>query len=388
LLHLQGIDSVILEKRSREQIEGTIRAGVLEQGTVDLLLAAGAGGRMKKEGHVHRGVEIQFNGKRHRIDFPELTGGKEITVFAQHEVIKDLVEARINAGEEVIFNVNDVELHDIETQLPRISYTLEGENHEITCDFIAGCDGFHGPSRQAIPKGVRIEKDIIYPFGWLGILAETPPVNPELIYTNHERGFALTSTRSPYIQRHYLQVDPQDDVKNWSDDRIWSELHARVDSEGFSMLEGPIIQKNIVPMRSFVCETMQYGRLYLAGDAAHIVPPTGAKGLNLAVADVYILFRGLQQFYRQGRTEMLLDYSAICLRRVWKSQRFSAWMTRMLHRDATHTGFEYSLQLAELEYAVSSRAASECLAENYTGLPIEFYDETALKLQSSEISTT
>lgn len=306
----------------------------------------------------------------------ELTGGKKIMVYAQHEVIKDLLEARLNAAGKIFFKVNDVQLLDIETTEPKIHFRQENstETEQIVCDFIAGCDGFHGPSRQSIPVGARIEKQKIYPFGWLGILAETPPVNPELIYAHHERGFALSSTRSPEIQRHYIQVDPKDDIANWSDDRIWSELHARLEtSEGWKILDGPIIQKNIVAMRSFVCETMQYGRLFLAGDAAHIVPPTGAKGLNLAVADIQVLSRGLADFYHSGKAEILDDYSQICLRRIWKAQRFSWWMTTMLHRDRTHTPYEYGIQLAELEYVTSSKMAAASLAENYVGLPMELH---------------
>lgn len=375
LLHLQGIESIILESRSREEIEGTIRAGVLEQGTVDLLNATGVGERMMKEGHIHHGIELQFNGKRQRINMHELTGGKNITVYAQHEVIKDLVAARIQAGAKIYFNVSDVSLHQLESANPKIRFRQEreGELHELTCDFIAGCDGFHGPSRKAIPKEVRVEKQKIYPFGWLGILAQTPPVNPELIYTNHERGFALLSTRSPEIQRHYIQVDPSDHIDNWSDDRIWTELHARVDmADGWTVKDGPIIQKNIVSMRSFVCETMQYGRLFLAGDAAHIVPPTGAKGLNLAAADIQVLARGISEYYQASNEELLERYSEICLRRVWKAQRFSYWMTTMLHRNFEHSPFDAGIQLAELDYVTSSNAASKSLAENYVGLPMEW----------------
>ena len=373
LLHLQGIESIILESRSREEIEGTIRAGVLEQGTVNLLKATGVGERLIKEGHVHRGIELQFKGKRHRIDLHELSGGKEITVYAQHEVIKDLVAARLQAGAKIFFNVSDVSLHDIETFTPKIQFRHGDELQELTCDFIAGCDGFHGPSRKAIPADVRSEKQKIYPFGWLGILAKTAPVNPELIYTHHERGFALLSTRSPEIQRHYIQVDPKDDIANWSDDRIWTELHARVDmADGWILQDGPIIQKNIVSMRSFVCETMQYGRLFLAGDAAHIVPPTGAKGLNLAAADIQVLARGINEFYQSGKEELLNRYSEICVRRVWKAQRFSYWMTTMLHRNFDHSPFDSGIQLAELDYVISSKSASTSLAENYVGLPMEW----------------
>ncbi|MEH7226574.1 4-hydroxybenzoate 3-monooxygenase [Bacillus sp. JJ1566] len=373
LLHLQGIESIILESRSREKIEGRIRAGVLEQGTIDLLNATGVGERMMKEGHVHEGIELQFKGNRHRVDLKELTGGKQIMVYAQHEVVKDLVAARLEAGGQIYFNVSDVSLHQLETTTPKIQFRSEagGELEEIECDFIAGCDGFHGPSRKAIPDNVKVEKEKVYPFGWLGILTEAPPANPELIYSNHERGFALISTRSPDIQRYYIQVDPKDDIKNWSDDRIWTELHARVDMDGWSLKDGPIIQKNIVSMRSFVCETMRHGRLFLAGDSAHIVPPTGAKGLNLAVADIQVLARGISEFYKNRNEETLDHYTEICLRRVWKAQRFSYWMTTMLHRNFEHSDFEHGIQLAELEYLTSSKAAMTSLAENYVGLPME-----------------
>ncbi|PLR87866.1 4-hydroxybenzoate 3-monooxygenase [Bacillus sp. V33-4] len=371
LLHLQGIDSIVLEHRSRQDIEATIRAGVLEQGTMDVLKAAGVGERMAREGQVHKGIELQFNGKRHRIDFFGLTGGKSINVYAQHEVIKDLIDARIKAGGKIYFSVRNVSLHDIDTASPKIHFIMEGETHEIESDFIAGCDGFHGPSRRTIPDSIRSEKQKVYPFGWLGILAKTPPANPELIYAHHERGFALLSTRSPEIQRHYLQVDAKDDIANWSDDRIWTELHARVDTGDWKLVDGPIFQKNIVAMRSFVCETMQHGRLFLAGDAAHIVPPTGAKGLNLAVADILVLSRGLSEFFHEGKQEILGCYSEICLGRVWKAQRFSSWMTTTLHRNFNHNPFEYGIQLAELEYVTSSSAAATSLAENYVGLPFE-----------------
>ncbi|WP_462409786.1 4-hydroxybenzoate 3-monooxygenase [Neobacillus sp. Marseille-QA0830] len=377
LLFLQGIDSVILESRSREEIEGTIRAGVLEQGTVDLLNSIGVGERMMREGKVHHGIELQFDGIRRRIDFDRLTGGKSIMVYAQHEVIKDLVAARLQAGGKILFQVSETTPHHIDTDNPKITFTYQGEQQELECDFIAGCDGYHGPSRKAIPAGERVEMQKVYPFGWLGILAKTPQVNPELIYTNHERGFALLSTRSPEIQRHYLQVDPSDDIKNWSDDRIWSELHARVDLNDWSITDGPIIQKNIVSMRSFICETMRYGRLFLAGDAAHIVPPTGAKGLNLAAADVQVLASGLTEFYQSGSSGMLDRYPKICLRRVWRAQRFSNWMTTMLHRNTQHSPFEYGIQIAELDYVTSSRAAAESLAENYVGLPLEVSKSTS-----------
>ncbi|MFC4766519.1 4-hydroxybenzoate 3-monooxygenase [Effusibacillus consociatus] len=375
LLHLQGIESIIIESRTREEIEGTIRAGVLEQGTVDLMNATGVGERMMREGHFHHGIELRFNGNGHRINMHELTGGKKVTVYAQHEVIKDLVAARLKAGGEIIFNVGDVSLHDFDTLAPKIRFRKDknGDLQEINCDYIAGCDGFHGPSRPSIPATIRKEYQKIYSFGWLGILTEAPPSAPELIYSNHERGFALLSTRSPEIQRLYIQVDPKDDIANWSDDRIWWELHERLATkDGWKLIEGPIIQKGIVAMRSFVCDPMQYGRLFLAGDAAHIVPPTGAKGLNLAIADVQVLARGLDAFYKSGKTELLESYSAICLRRVWKAERFSWYMTSMLHRHDDHTPFERGIQLAELDYVTSSRAAATSLAENYVGLPMEW----------------
>ncbi|MET3695763.1 p-hydroxybenzoate 3-monooxygenase [Bacillus oleivorans] len=375
LLHLYGIESIILENRTREQIEGTIRAGVLEQGTVNLLNEVGVGDRMMREGYIHHGIELQFNGVRHRINMHELTDGKSIMLYAQHEVIKDLVQVRLDSGGEIIFNVEDVQIHNIDSKTPKITFRREkdGELEEISCNFIAGCDGYHGPSRQAIPKEVRKEIKHTYPFGWLGILIEMPPVSPELIYTNHESGFALLSTRSDDIQRFYLQVDPNDDIENWSDDRIWTELHTRVDTkDGWNISEGPIIQKNIVSMRSFICEPMQYGQLFIAGDAAHIVPPTGAKGLNLAIADVQVLAKGLKQFYQTSETELLEQYSSICLRRVWKAQRFSSWMTNILHRNFKHSHFEYGLQLTELDVVTSSKAAATNLAENYVGLPIEW----------------
>ncbi|MFC0557636.1 4-hydroxybenzoate 3-monooxygenase [Halalkalibacter alkalisediminis] len=378
LLHLEGIESVIFENRTREEIEGTIRAGVLEQGTVDLLNVTGVGERMMREGHLHHGIELQFNGIRHRVNMHELTEGKSIMVYPQHEVIKDLVAARLEAGAEIYFSVSDVSLHDVDSDSPKIRFKHDGGEQELTCDFIAGCDGFHGPSRKMIPESIREEKQQIYPFGWLGILAETPIANPELIYSNHDRGFALISTRTPEIQRHYIQVDPNDDINNWSDDRIWTELKARVETDGWKLPDGPIIQKNIVSMRSFVCEPMQYGRLFIAGDAAHIVPPTGAKGLNLAMSDVQVLKRGIVTFYETGSQDMLSRYSEIALRRIWKAQRFSWWMTTMLHRNFNHSSFERSIQLSELEYVTSSRAALTSLSENYIGLPLEWESPKSL----------
>jgi p-hydroxybenzoate 3-monooxygenase len=379
LLHLEGIESVILENRSRDEIEGTIRAGVLEQGTVDLLNASGVGERMMKEGHIHHGIELQFKGIRHRVNMHDLTEGKSIMVYPQHEVIKDLVAARIEAGGEIYFNVSDVRLQDVNSESPKIYFMYNGDEQEICCDFIAGCDGFHGPSRKVMPDSIRNEKKQVYPFGWLGILAETPIANSELIYSNHDRGFALISTRTPEIQRHYIQVDPSDDIANWSDDRIWTELKARVETnDGWTLPDGPIIQKNIVSMRSFVCEPMQYGRLFLAGDSAHIVPPTGAKGLNLAMTDVQVLKQGIERFYQTGSEDLLNRYSNIALRRVWKAQRFSWWMTTMLHRNFNHNPFERAIQLSELDYVTSSQAALTSLAENYIGLPLEWDEQSTL----------
>ncbi|MEM5329657.1 4-hydroxybenzoate 3-monooxygenase [Paraburkholderia sp. JHI2823] len=367
LLHLRGIDSVVLELRGREQIESTIRAGVLEQGTMDLLTEAGVGERMKAEGALHHGFELAFEGKRRRIDLTGLTG-KSITVYAQHEVLKDLVAARAAADGKLFFNVSNTSIHGIESDTPSIRFTHEGEAHELHCDYVIGCDGFHGVSRAAIPASLRQDYERVFPFGWFGILVEAPPTSDELIYARHERGFALISTRSPNVQRMYFQCDPKDNVENWSDDRIWAELHARVDSlEGHQVVEGKIFQKNIVGMRSFVCTTMQHGRLFLAGDAAHIVPPTGAKGLNLAVSDVRVLTAALVAFYKESRTDLLDAYSETALRRIWRAEHFSYWMTRMMHRLDDASPFEQRLQVAELEHVTTSRAAATAMAENYVG---------------------
>ena len=371
LLHLQGIDSVIVENRSRRYVEERVRAGVLEQGTVDLLTEMGVGERMKAEGLVHHGIELRFGGRGHRIDFQDLTGGKGITIYAQHEVVKDLTNARIAAGGQLFFEVEDVSVHDFDGSKPKIRYRKDGNACELICDFIAGCDGFHGICRPSIPSGVLTEYEREYPFGWLGILAEAPPSSDELIYTYHDRGFALLSMRTPHISRLYLQCKPDENIDLWSDDRIWQELQIRLASNGWILTEGQILQKSVTGMRSFVVEPMQYGNLFLAGDSAHIVPPTGAKGLNLAVADVQILARGLKHFYATGSRELLDSYSEVCLRRVWKVQRFSWWMTSMLHRFPDENPFDRRRQLAELDYVTSSRAAAMTLAENYVGLPME-----------------
>lgn len=373
LLYLHGIESIVLENRSREYVEERVRAGVLEQNTVDLLAQIGVGERMKREGLVHYGIELRFNGKGHRIDFRELTGGKGITIYSQAEVLKDLNNARIATGGQVIFEVEDVSISDLETSKPRIRYRKDQIDHELQCDFIAGCDGFHGICRPSIPSGVLTEYESVFPFGWLGILAEVPPSSDELIYANHERGFALLSMRTPNISRLYVQCRATEDINQWSDEQIWYELRTRLAStNGWKLTEGPVLQKGVTGMRSFVVEPMQYTRLYLAGDSAHIVPPTGAKGLNLAVSDVQVLARALEEYYARGRREMLDRYSEICLRRVWKVQRFSWWMTSMLHRFPDETPFDRRRQLAELDYVASSQAAARSLAENYVGLPLSF----------------
>ena len=373
LLRLEGIESIVLETRSREDIEATIRAGVLEQGTVNVLNESGVGERMMREGFVHHGIYLRFGGRSRRIDLAGLTNGRSIMVYAQHEVIKDLVKARLDAGAPIEFGVRDVTLEDLDTGAPRVRFrAARGELRELHCDFVAGCDGFHGVSRPAIPSRRRSEFVRHYPFGWLGVLVEAPPSTEELIYAHHERGFALVSTRSPQIQRLYLQCDPEDRLENWPDGRVWEELRARLATdEGWDLKEGPIFQKGIVAMRSFVVEPMQYGRLFLAGDAAHIVPPTGAKGLNLAVADVRVLSRAFAAHYREGRGDLLAQYSTMALRRVWRAEHFSWWMTSMLHRFHDDTPFHHRLQLAELDYVTSSRAKATTLAENYAGLPLD-----------------
>jgi p-hydroxybenzoate 3-monooxygenase len=368
LLHLNGIESVLLESRSRAEIEATIRAGVLEQGTMDILQQSGVGARMQREGVVHHGIELAFGGRRHRIDLTELTG-RSITVYAQHEVIKDLVAARLAADGKILFEVSDVSLHDIQSKAPSVRYTHQGEPALLQADFVIGCDGFHGISRPCIPENPRQDFQRNYPFGWFGILVEAPPSSDELIYAQHQRGFALVSTRSPTVQRLYFQCDPKDDVNNWSDDRIWSELNTRLACEdGWALKEGKIFQKNIIGMRSFVSTPMQYGRLFLAGDAAHIVPPTGAKGLNLAVSDVRLLAHGFEQFYKKGQQDLLASYTETALKRVWRAEHFSWWMTSMLHNFSDASPFQQQLQRAELEYVVASRAAATALAENYVGM--------------------
>jgi p-hydroxybenzoate 3-monooxygenase len=372
MLYLRGIESVIVESRSREAIEATIRAGVLEQSTVDLMTEIGAGERMKREGFVHHGFELRFRGRNHRINLHDLAKGRVITVYAQHEVLKDLIALRLATGGQILFETKATNFFDITSNRPKLTFQgKDGVPTELVADFIAGCDGSHGVSRAAIPEGsVRTDFFRVYPFGWFGILAKAPPSWDELIYAHHERGFALISTRSPDVQRMYFQCDPADSVDNWSDERIWEELRARVNGNGFELREGEIFQKGIIPLRSFVCEPMQHGRLFLAGDAAHSVPPTGAKGLNLAAADVHVLARALSSYYGTGSTDLLDDYSRTALRRVWRAQHFSWWMTSMLHRFHDGNAFDLRRQLAELELVTSSRAAATTVAENYVGLPL------------------
>jgi p-hydroxybenzoate 3-monooxygenase len=373
LLHLDGIDSVVLESRSEEYVIDRVRAGVLEQGMVDLLKAIGMGERVEREGLIHHGINISFGGTRNRIDMHELTGGRAITVYGQNELQKDLNQARRNSGRPICYEVEDLTLHDFDSETPRIRFRHNGNSEELTCNFIAGCDGFHGVSRPSIPVHAVTHFDRIYPFGWLGILAEAAPASEELVYTWTERGFSLFSMRSPKITRLYLQCEPDEDISKWSDDRIWNELNARLTTnDGWKPNMGPILQKSVTGMRSFVVEPMQFGRLFLAGDAAHIVPPTGAKGLNLAAADVYVLSQALAEFYKSGSRTLLDRYSDTCLRRVWKAQRFSWWMTSMLHifGFGPEHAFDRRRQLAELDYLTGSRAAMTSLAENYVGFPI------------------
>ena len=368
LLHLQGIESIVLESRSRAYVEGRVRAGVLEHGTVSTLVESGVGDRLKREGMNHEGIELRFNGRGHRIDFPSLTNGKTITVYGQQEVVQDLIAARLAAGGEIHFEAEAMRVDGLESSRPAVSFRTDGEERTLSCDFIAGCDGFHGVCRPSIPAGALTPFERVYPFAWLGILAEAPPSSDELIYSGHERGLALHSMRSPSMTRNYLQCDPNEDLDQWSDDRIWDELQRRMETaEGFVLTTGPILEKGVTAMRSYVVEPMQFGRLYLAGDAAHIVPPTGAKGMNLAVTDVRVLSQAFTAFYQSGE-DTLESYSTTCLRRVWRVQHFSWWMTAMLHRFQDDDSFGRHLQLAQLEYVCSSEAAARTLAENYVGL--------------------
>ena len=373
LLNRAGIDNIIVERHDRRYAEERIRAGVLEQGTIDTLDEAGVGERMHREGLPHDGIELLFDGVRHRIDLKALSGGRSIRVYGQHEVVKDLIAARVEHGSPLIFEASDVVLADVDTDHPSVTFRADEEDQRIDCDFVAGCDGFHGVSRGAIPAGVLKIFERVYPFAWLGILAEAAPSLDELVYANNARGFALFSMRSERITRLYLQCEPDEDLGEWSDARIWDELHRRFQcDDGWTPTEGPIIQRGVTPMRSFVAEPMQYGRLYLAGDSAHIVPPTGAKGMNLAVADVRVLSKALAAWYGGEGDAKLKAYSDTCLKRVWRAEHYSWWMTSMLHRFRDNTPFMDRLQRSELDYVTSSEAGGRMLAENYVGLP--FHD--------------
>jgi len=370
LLHLNGIDSVIVENRSRDYVIDRVRAGVLEQGTVDLLHAMGLGDRLGRLGLRHEGLYVSFGGCRHRVDLAELTAGKAITVYGQNEVVRDLIDARLATARPLHFEVDDVSIDRLDTTGPILRFRHDGADHEVQCDVVAGCDGFHGICRPSVPEGLLTVYERVYPFGWLGILAEAAPSSDELVYTYHERGFALFSMRSPTITRLYLQVPPDEPIERWSDEAIWAEMLERMATrDGWTPNVGPIVQKGVTPMRSFVASPMQHGRLFLAGDAAHIVPPTGAKGLNLAASDVLVLARALKAFYEDGRTDLLDGYSDVCVRRVWKAQRFSWWMTSTLHRFPDETAFDHQRQIADLDYLTGSRAALTSLAEQYVGLP-------------------
>jgi p-hydroxybenzoate 3-monooxygenase len=379
LLHLAGIDSIIIENRAQDYVIERVRAGVLEQSTVDLMIDSGVGSRLQREGMPHDGIYINVFGNRRRIDMASLTG-RRITVYGQNEVVKDLIVARRSTGRPVLFEVSEVSVHDLESEQPRIRFTTDGVHSEIRCDFIAGCDGFHGICRPSIPANRIQIYERIYPFGWLGILANAPPSSPELVYSLHERGFALFSMRSNSVTRLYLQCAPDEDLSQWPDNRIWDELLTRLQSnDGWKPTVGPVAQKGVTGMRSFVTEPMRYGQMFLAGDAAHIVPPTGAKGLNLAMADIWRLSRALASYYTSGSRDLLDRYSDDCLQRVWRAQQFSWWMTSMLHRPVTGNPFDSRRQRAELEYVTNSRAAMTSLAENYVGLPIEEFTSERIK---------
>jgi p-hydroxybenzoate 3-monooxygenase len=372
LLHLRGIRSFILEDRSQEHVIERVRAGVLEQGTVDLMHEVGLGERLSREGLRHEGIYVAFGGERHRIPLSELTGGRAITIYGQNEVVKDLINARVATSEPLQFEVEEVSIRDFDSELPKICFRHEGQQHEVACDFIAGCDGSHGICQPSIPANQRQVYERVYPFAWLGVLVNAAPSSDELVYSLHERGFALFSMRSPHVTRLYLQVPAEEDIGQWPDERIWSELALRLHTrDGWTPNRGQITQKSITRMRSVVVEPMNYARLFLAGDAAHIVPPTGAKGLNLAMADVWRLAEALGSFYQAGSERMLREYSGRGLRRTWRAQRFAAWMTSTLHRADSDNTFDARRQIAELEYLVSSRAAMTSLAENYVGTPLD-----------------
>ena len=372
ILHLRGIDSIILERQSRDYVLSRIRAGVLEQGLTDMLRAAEVGERLDREGDVHTGIAFAFAGRTARIDLEGLTGGKTVTVYGQTEVTRDLYEARTCMGGRIIHNAEDVTPHDIDTDAPYLTYRKNGETFRVACEFIAACDGFHGVGRPAIPPTVRTHYEKVYPFGWLGVLSRTKPVDQELIYANHERGFALCSMRSNALSRYYVQCPLEDTLEDWPDERFWAELKARIPPDVAAQLEtGPSIEKSIAPLRSFIAEPLSFGRLFLAGDAGHIVPPTGAKGLNLAASDVHYLSDALVEYYATGAEAPLKSYSSRALGRIWKSARFSWWMTMMLHHFPEAGAFGAKMQYAELDYLTNSTAAMTALAENYVGLPFD-----------------
>jgi p-hydroxybenzoate 3-monooxygenase len=371
LLHLRGVESVVIDVQSRQSIEETIKAGILEQGTVDLMRQTGVGDRMLRDGFVHHGINLAFAGGLHRINLFELTGGRAVTVYAQHEVLVDLIARRLQDGGDVRFEVADTQVEDLETERPTIRFSHEGRQESLECDFVIGADGSRTYTRFLIPEG-RVRTDFFrqYPFAWFGVLADAPPSSDELIYAHSDRGFVLVSTRSPSVQRLYFQCPPETDVDDWSDDRIWEEFTARLAPSGTTLQTGKIFKKDVLQFRSFVCEPMQFGRLFLAGDAAHTVPPTGAKGLNLAMADVHVLDRALGAYYSARDTGLLESYTQTALRRVWRAQWFSFWMTSMLHRFSDATDFDSRRQIAELELVTGSPSAAKNLAENYTGLPL------------------
>ena len=370
LLHLEGISTIVLEAHTRDYVEHRIRAGLMEHFSVELLRESGVGERMDREGLVHHGIVLRFGGRSHRIPVTDLTG-KSMMIYGQHEVVKDLVGARLAAGGQILFEAEAIGIDGIHSDQPRIRFRHDGREQEIACDFIAGCDGFHGICRPALPDSSLTVYDKIYPFGWLGILADVAPSNGELVYANHERGYALLTMRSPTLSRLYLQCAPDEDAAAWSDDQIWAELQTRLsDDAGFVLKFGPVLQKGVTAMRSYVVEPLRHGRLFLLGDAAHIVPPTGAKGMNLAFADVVVLSRALIAWYRGGDSDGLENYSTTALRRVWKAERFSWWLTSLMHRFEQATPFERRMQAAELDYVTSSPAAMTTLAENYVGLPL------------------
>lgn len=372
LLQQAGISNVIIERQTPEYVLGRIRAGILESGTVQLLQEAGVSARMEAEGHIHEGVEFVFDGRRVPLSLSTLTAGKTVTVYGQTEVTRDLMEARRSAGARSVYSVSNVQLHGLKSDAPYVTFEQDGDVQRIECDYIAGCDGFHGVSRQSIPADIVRDYERVYPFGWLGLLADTPPVNPELVYVHHERGFALCSQRSLTRSRYYLQVPLSEKADAWSDERFWHELKNRLpDTLAARLLTGPSLEKSIAPLRSFVVEPMQYGRLFLVGDAAHIVPPTGAKGLNLAASDVNYLWRILCKVFRENRTDLLATYSPMALRRVWKGERFSWFMTGLLHTFSDHSSFDSRIQQAERDYYFGSLAGQTTLAENYVGLPFE-----------------